>query len=926
MQPGNDRTVFLSTQPATPRDRAVAFAVLGVSSILFALAVPFAGVPLTPVPAFVASYQSALAINDLITAILLYSQFAILRSRAMLLLASAYLFTAAAAIVHGLTFPGLFAPTGLLGAGSQTTVWLYMIWHAGFPLLSLGYALTKDRDGGPKIGWSTGRAVAASVVAVGAVMTALTWIVTVQHHLLPTLLSGGHYTQTMLIVVSGVWLLSLAALIVLWSRRPHLVIDVWLIVVLFAWLFDIALAAILNVARFDLGFYVGRIYGLCAASFVLGMLLVDNVALQAKMARLVGVLRRQAASERDYHAERERLFSAVVESSKDAIITQALDGTITAWNKAAEDLFGYSAAEAVGQPISIIVPPDRRCEVDDILARVGRGEAIDHHETVCLYRDGHIVDVSLSVSPIRSATGEIVGASKIARDITESKRTQSALNREIEERQRIFETSQDLILVSDSVGNLIQVSPSVMAILGYRPDEMIGHNAIKFIHQEDLQSTRHEMRTARKGQLMRSFETRYVHKDGRTVTLNWMGAWSQAAQRHFFIGRDLTEKRAAEAQFRQAQKMESIGQLTGGIAHDFNNILTVITGTIGILGEVVADQPELATVTKLIDEAAERGAQLTKQLLAFARKQPLQPREIDVNGLLLEAAKLLRPTLGEQIEISPKLAADVWPALADPNQLSTAILNLALNARDAMPQGGKLMIETLNISLDHGYVSMNNDVAVGDYVMIAVSDTGSGIPAALLDKVFDPFFTTKEVGKGTGLGLSMVFGFVKQSGGHIKIYSEEGHGTTIRIYLPRSTGTGQSAGEAEPQAEVERGHETVLIVEDDTLVRKYVVTQVASLGYTTLEAANAAEALTIIDDDAGIDLLFTDVIMPGAMNGRQLVDEALKRRRSLKTLFTSGYTENAIIHHGRLDPGVLLLAKPYRKPELARMIRLALGG
>src|SRR5882672_4334048 len=925
MQPGNDRTVFLSTQPATPRDRAVAFAVLGVSSILFALAVPFAGVPLTPVPAFVASYQSALAINDLITAILLYSQFAILRSRAMLLLASAYLFTAAAAIVHGLTFPGLFAPTGLLGAGSQTTVWLYMIWHAGFPLLSLGYALTKDRDGGPKIGWSTGRALTASVVAVGAVMTVLTWIVTVQHHLLPTLLSGGHYTQTMLIVVSGVWLLSLAALIVLWSRRPHLVIDVWLIVVLFAWLFDIALAAILNVARFDLGFYVGRIYGLCAASFVLGVLLIDNVALQAKMGRLVGALRRQAASERDRYAERERLFAAVVESSKDAIITKALDGTVSAWNKAAEDLFGYSSAEAVGQHISIIVPPDRRSEVDNILARVARGEAIDHYETVRLHRDGRTLDVALSISPILSVAGEIVGASKIARDITEGKRTRSALDREIEERQRIFETSQDLILVTDSVGNLIQVSPSVTTILGFRPDEMVGHNAIEFIHQEDLDSTRGEMRMARKGRLMRSFETRYDHKDGRVVTLNWMGTWSEAVQRHFFIGRDLTEKRAAEAQFRQAQKMESIGQLTGGIAHDFNNILTVVSGASGVLAESVADRPDLVSIAKMIDEAAERGAQLTKQLLAFARKQPLQPREIDVNALALETAKLLRPTLGEQIEISPRLAADVWPALADANQLSTAILNLALNARDAMPQGGKLMIETLNISLDHGYVSMNNDVAVGDYVMIAVSDTGSGIPAALLDKVFDPFFTTKEVGKGTGLGLSMVFGFVKQSGGHIKIYSEEGHGTTIRIYLPRSTGTGQSAGEAEPQAEVERGHETVLIVEDDTLVRKYVVTQVASLGYTTLEAANAAEALTIIDNGADIDLLFTDVIMPGAMNGRQLVDEALQRRPSLKTLFTSGYTENAIIHHGRLDPGVLLLAKPYRKPELARMIRLALG-
>ncbi len=649
----------------------------------------------------------------------------------MLLLASGYLFTALAAIVHGLTFPGLFAPMGLLGAGSQTTVWLYMIWHAGFPLLVIGYALTKTRDGGPKIPWSTGHAVSASVVAVGAVMAAITWIVTAQHQLLPTLLSQGHYSQTMIGVVSGVWLLGLAALLVLWSRRPHSMIDVWLMVVLCAWLFDIALAAILNVARFDLGFYVGRIYGLCAASFVLGVLLVDNVALQAKMARLVGVLRRQAASERNHHAERERLFSAVVESSKDAIIAEALDGTITAWNKAAEDLFGYSAAEAVGQHISIIVPPNRRGEENDILARVGQGEAIDHYETQRLHKDGRGVDVSLSISPIRSAAGKIVGASKIARDLTESKRTRSALNREIEERQRIFETSQDLILVTDSVGNLIQVSPSVTAILGYRPDEMMGHNAIAFIHQEDLQSTRNEMRTARKGGLLRSFETRYVHKDGRVVMLNWMGTWSEAVQRHFFIGRDLTEKRAAEAQFRQAQKMESIGQLTGGIAHDFNNILTVITGAIGVLAEVVADQPELVSVAQLIDDAAERGAQLTKQLLAFARKQPLQPREIDVNALLLEAAKLLRPTLGEQIEISPKLAEDAWPALADPNQLSTAILNLALNARDAMPQGGKLMLETLNISLDEGYVSMNSDVAAGDYIMIAVSDTGSGIPAAL---------------------------------------------------------------------------------------------------------------------------------------------------------------------------------------------------
>jgi PAS domain S-box-containing protein len=925
MQSGNDRAVFLSTQVARRSDRLLAFAFVGVSLVLFALAVPFAGIPLTPIPAFVASYQSALAINDLITAILLFSQFAMLRSWAMLLLANAYLFAAVAAIVHGLTFPGLFTPTGLLGAGPQTTVSLYMIWHGTFPLLVIGYAMTKARDGGAIIQWSTARAVFTSVVAIGAVIAVLTWIVTAQHQLLPTLLSEGHYTRIMIGVVSGVWLLSLAALVVLWSRRPLLVIDVWLIVVLCAWLFDIAMAAILNVARFDLGFYVGCIYSLCAASLVLGVLLVDNVALQAKLARLFGTLRRRAASEREYHTERERLFSAVVESSKAVIITKSLDGSITAWNKAAEDLFGYSAAEAVGQHISIIMP-EPHGEADDILGRIRRGEAIDHYETVRLHRDGHKVDVSLSISPIRSASGEIIGASKIARDLTESKRTRSALEREIEERQRIFDTSQDLILVSDSAGTLIQVSPSVTAILGYRPDEMVGHNAIDYIHPEDLHAAREEMQMARVSRRIHSFETRFNHKDKHAVTLNWVGTWSEAAQRHFFIGRDLTEKRLAEAQFRQAQKMETIGQLTGGIAHDFNNILTVITGTIGVLTEAVADHPDLVDIAQLIDEAAERGAQLTKHLLAFARKQPLQPRELDVNALLLEVAELLRPTLGEQIEISPRLAENVWPALADPNLLSTAILNLALNARDAMPHGGKLTLETFNVSLDNGHVGMNDDVAVGDCVVIAVGDTGSGIPAALLDKVFDPFFTTKEVGKGTGLGLSMVFGFVKQSGGHVNIQSEEGHGTTIKIYLPRSTDVGRIGGEVALPTPIEGGDQTVLIVEDDALVRKNVVAQVASLGYTTLEAANGVQALSIIDGGSSIDLLFTDVVMPGAMNGRQLVDEALKRRPLLKTLFTSGYTDNAIVHHGRLDPGVLLLAKPYRKPELARMIRAALAG
>jgi PAS domain S-box-containing protein len=922
---GDERNIFLSTMPATRGDRISALAVVGVSAVLFACAVPFAGVPLAPVPAFVASYQSALAINDLITAVLLFSQFAIVRSRALLLLASGYLFTAMAAIVHALTFPGLFAPGGLLGAGTQTTVWLYMVWHGVFPLLVLGYALLKASDNDRKIGGSTGSAVIASLVAVSAAMAAFTWLVTAQHDRLPILLSGGHYTPIMLGVVTTVWCLSLAALAALWLRRPHFVLDVWLMVVMSAWLFDIALSAILNVARFDVGFYLGRIYGLCAASFVLAILLVDNVGLQAKLARLLRSVRLQAASERDLRTERESLFSAVVESSNDAIITKLLDGTITGWNGAAERLFGFTAAEAIGKNINIIVPPDRRDEISNIVERIGRGEPIEVHETSRVRKDGSAVEVSLSISPIRLASGKIVGISKAARDVTESKRTQHALSQEIEERRRIFDTSNDLILVTDTAGNFIQVSPSVTAILGYQPSDMIGHSAVEFIHPEDLEHTRREMRAARRGQSKRNFETRYVNKEGKAVALNWTGTWSEPVHRHFFIGRDLTEKQAAEAQLRHAQKMDAVGQLTGGVAHDFNNILTVITGTIGILEEAVADQPQLAAVAKLIDEAAERGANLTKHLLAFARKQPLQPVELDVNALALEAAKLLHPTLGEHIEITPLLAEDAWTALADPNLLMTAVLNLAINARDAMPNGGKLALETSNIFLDESYAGMHSEVAPGNYVMIAVSDTGTGISPALLERVFEPFFTTKEVGRGTGLGLSMVFGFVKQSGGHIKIYSEEGHGTSVKIYLPRATGLQQTPAEAKVSANIEGGNEMVLVVEDDMLVRRYVMTQIQSLGYSTLEAANASDALRFIDEVPGIDLLFTDVIMPGIMNGRQLVDEALKRRPGLKTLFTSGYTENAIVHHGRLDSGVLLLAKPYRKSELARMIRLALA-
>jgi signal transduction histidine kinase len=384
------------------------------------------------------------------------------------------------------------------------------------------------------------------------------------------------------------------------------------------------------------------------------------------------------------------------------------------------------------------------------------------------------------------------------------------------------------------------------------------------------------------------------------------------------------EIEATEAQVRQAQKMEAIGQLTGGVAHDFNNILTVITGSIEILGDAVKTNPALAQITDMISAAAARGADLTQHLLAFARRQPLQPRSTDVNAMVVDVARLLRPTLGEQVEIESMLAHDAAPALIDPSQLSTAILNLALNARDAMLNGGKLTLETKNVVLDDNYAAMNSDVKPGNYVMIAVSDTGEGIPQNLLEKVFEPFFTTKDIGKGSGLGLSMVYGFVKQSNGHVKIYSEEGHGTTVKLYLPQATGVAEVPANETSIAGGNHGDESILIVEDDALVREYVVTQIRRLGYRTLAASNAAEALAVMDGPERIDLLFTDVIIPGGMNGRQLATEALRRRPGLKVLYTSGYTENAIVHHGRLDAGVLLLPKPYVSSDLARMLRTAL--
>ncbi|MGB2596191.1 MAG: ATP-binding protein [Pseudolabrys sp.] len=375
----------------------------------------------------------------------------------------------------------------------------------------------------------------------------------------------------------------------------------------------------------------------------------------------------------------------------------------------------------------------------------------------------------------------------------------------------------------------------------------------------------------------------------------------------------------AEQALRQSQKMEAVGQLTGGVAHDFNNLLTIIIGNLGIAKRgVVESRAERALNNALV--GAERAAQLTQRLLAFSRRQPLNPRVLDVNKLIVSISDLLVRTLGENIELESIGAAGLWKVEADASELESTLLNLALNARDAMPEGGKLTIETSNAYLDEGYCQQHAGVAPGQYIFIAVTDNGGGMSAETIDRAFEPFFTTKEAGKGTGLGLSQVYGFMKQSEGHVKIYSESGEGTTIKLYLPRRDGN-EAAHSADEPVGSERGRaETILIVEDDDGVRQYASEILRDLNYQIIEAKDSATALRLLDADKKFDLLLTDVVLPGK-NGRELATEVERRRPGTKVIFMTGYSRNAIVHHGRLDPGTALIQKPLIERVLAQKIR-----
>ncbi len=502
---------------------------------------------------------------------------------------------------------------------------------------------------------------------------------------------------------------------------------------------------------------------------------------------------------------------------------------------------------------------------------------------------------------------------------------------ESEERFRMLaENVREVFWIFDvHEGSLIYVSPAFEPIWGMPlpPGGMDRETFLDTVHPDDRERVAREVF----GDLTRlqNREFRIVRPDGQ---IRWVEQDpfavhddAGAVERLVGVARDVTARVHLQRQLEEAQRLESLGQLTGGVAHDFNNLLTVILGNADLLEDGLRDDPHLRQLATMVGSAAQRGSDLTHRLLAFARKQPLAPVAVDINRLLASIDDLLRRTLGEDVELELARGAGLWPAVVDPAQLESALLNLCLNARDAMTGGGQLTVESANIFINDEYSMRHHGVAPGQYVMVAVSDTGTGIEPDKLERVFEPFFTTKEKGKGSGLGLSMVYGFVKQSGGHVKVYSEPGEGTTVRMYLPRhhgSTGDGRlQVAEPAPQG----GPETILLVEDDDMVREYAFSQLQSLGYEVLVAREGGEALDILRSRDDIDLLFTDVVMPGGMSGRQLADRALQTHPGLKVLYTSGYTENAIVHHGRLDPGVQLLAKPYRRAELARRVRAVLA-
>ena len=520
------------------------------------------------------------------------------------------------------------------------------------------------------------------------------------------------------------------------------------------------------------------------------------------------------------------------------------------------------------------------------------------------------VQVALEEEEIKSRDAALL--------LQEVRDAQRALRASMARLTAVVETAVDGVILFDAQDRILLFNPACERLFGYRADEIMNRNVTILMPGEANAAPDSPTRHFATGG-----EAVGLRKDGSTFPMDVSVGEARQDGELIFVGivHDLTSRKLTEQQLQQAQKMETVGQLSGGIAHDFNNLLTVIIGNAEHLGEQLRSRPDLRQFADEIRQSGERGAELTQRLLAFSRRQLLQPRVIDCRDLLESMHKLLKRTLRENIEIKTAFGPGAVRAFADRAQLESAVLNLALNAQDAMPASGHLTLSAELAAIDEDYRALHPEVMSGSYALISVTDDGEGMTPNIVEHAFEPFFTTKEVGKGSGLGLSMVYGFAKQSDGHVSIYSEQGLGTTVRIYLPRAD-AGQSVTDvAENEEAALRGHETILIAEDDPFVRLSVVRRVEALGYRVVAAVNGNEALQRLRADPGIDLLFTDIIMPGGISGWELADQARRLRPGLPVLFTSGYALETLVEQGRARAQAIVLTKPYRKAELAQRLR-----
>jgi PAS domain S-box-containing protein len=645
-----------------------------------------------------------------------------------------------------------------------------------------------------------------------------------------------------------------------------------------------------------------------------------------KPARLVGIvqdvtdrLRVQRALEKS-----EAQFSALAQNMPNQVWTAKADGAFDWFNDQVYAYTGENYGTLTGMSWTTLLHSD---DVPATLERWNRALVSgDRFEAEFRLRnvDGDYRWFLARAQPLTDARGEITAWVGTNTEIEAQKQAEAESARD---RERLWTSSQDLMLVCDLAGQITAVNPSGERMLGWTEEEMLGQSLNSFLHPDDVASTNAEMASLGQGVTTFAFENRYRTKSGGYRLLAWTAV--PAADRVHAIGRDITDQREVEAALRQSHKMEAVGQLTGGIAHDFNNLLQGITGSLDIMQNRLA-RGRLDDLGKWIDGArssAERAAALTHRLLAFSRRQPLDPRPVEANPLVRSMQDLLERTLHENIQLRLSLVGDLWATRCDPNQLESAILNLAINARDAMPEGGMLTIATGNADLDDPVAAYRRDVRPGQYVCITVSDTGTGMSQDTIERAFEPFFTTKPTGQGTGLGLSMIYGFARQSEGHAVIESSVGVGTSIHLYLPRHAGR-ELGNDAPAEAEETPGAgtgEVVLVVEDEAVVRGLIVEVLGDLGYQAIEAANGPDGLAVLEAAGRIDLLVTDIGLPG-LNGRQVADAARILRPALKVLFMTGYAETAAQASGFLEPGMTLITKPFAMDVLASRIREIIEG